>query len=61
MQIGDLVRLDEWQYPQYKGALGVVTGSRDHALERRWKVYIKGRLHPYFVDENALEVVNESR
>ena len=60
MKVGDLVKFDEWQYPQYKGKIGVIAGSRQHLLEKRWKVYVKGRLHPYMVDEDSLEVVNET-
>ncbi len=60
MKVGDLVRLDPWHYPQYKGKIGVIAGSRVHMLETRWKVYVKGRLHPYMVDEDSLEVVSET-
>lgn len=58
MKAGDLVKFDEYLYPQYKGRLGVIAGSREHLLETRWKVYVNGRLHPYMVEEESLEVVN---
>ena len=60
IKLGDLVRLDPMDYPQYKGMLGVII-DKANALEDRWVVMIAGTFHEYFVKGISIEVVNESR
>ena len=58
MRIGDLVRLCEESYPQYRGMLGVLV--RDLA-PGQWMVVINGRVHPYQVHFASMEVISENR
>jgi len=65
MKQGDLVKLNELSFPQYKGMLGVLgvkrlwgSASPDHM---RWIVFIDNKWHPYIVDEWNMELVNEAR
>ena len=65
MKQGDLVKLNELSFPQYKGMLGVLgvkrlsrAASPDHM---RWIVFIDNKWHPYIVDEWNMELVNEAR
>ena len=65
MKQGDLVKLNELRFPQYKGMLGVLgvkrlwaSASPDHM---RWIVFIDNKWHPYIVDEWNMELVNEAR
>jgi len=60
MQIGDLIRFDERYYPQYRGFLGVLVRLAPHAVQG-WVVMVGGRLHPFYITEDEMEVVNESR
>ena len=57
MQVGDLVQIDGYLYPQYKDKLGVIVES----FRNGWIVMIDGRLHPYKIDEEDMEVHDESR
>ena len=58
MKIGDLVRFDEEEYPQYAGKTGVITEERRPAT---FVVYINGNEHPFLVYKTALEVISASR
>ena len=65
MKQGDLVKLNELSFPQYKGMIGVLgvkrlprAASPDHM---RWIVFIDNKWHPYIVDEWNMELVNEAR
>ena len=64
MKAGDLVKLDECYYPQYKGELGLLVRKRAevvfcHGKDTEWEVWVGGRVHPFFVDEEEMQVVGE--
>ena len=76
MKQGDLVRLLEISFPQYKGMLGILGDIPPDGPNRppgvsytnpcpegrgRWIVFIDNRWHPFIVDESCLELVNEAR
>ena len=61
MKVGDLVKLSPCDYPQYRGQIGILASDEGDGL---WKVFIKGKFHPYLVNTVNLlrpEVINESR
>ena len=58
MRVGDLVKLEDVGYPQYRGKLGVLVERR---YTGRWIVMIGSVLHPYVVDETDMELINENR
>ena len=58
MRIGDLVRLCDESYPQYRGMLGVLVRDLSPG---QWVVAINGRLHPYQVHGASMEIISESR
>tara|TARA_R100001377_G_scaffold72375_1_gene48170 strand:+ start:33 stop:215 length:183 start_codon:yes stop_codon:yes gene_type:complete len=60
MKVGDLVKFDTHLYPKLDGKLGVLRGHRD-GNRNQWEVFIDGRIHPYFLCVEDLEVVSESR
>ncbi len=62
MKVGDLVKLNEVSYPQYKGKVGVLVdfGTMPSA-STPWIVMINGKLHTFFVKEYDMELVDESR
>ena len=61
MKVGDLVQLDGYLYPQYKGKLGVIVEPFPTQGPPGWIVMIKGRLHPYKITEDDMEVYDENR
>ena len=61
MKVGDLVRLDPELYVREKGCVGQVIERAPTSLEKKWIVLIKGRVHPYYIVEDDMEVINESR
>ena len=58
--MGDLVRLDPELYVREKGYVGLLL-RRWPLVTGKWMVMIKDRVHPYYIDEEDMEVVNESR
>ena len=56
MKVGDLVQIDGYLYPQYKDKIGVIVES----FRDGWIVLIKGRLHPYKIMGDDMEVHDES-
>ena len=65
MKSGDLVKLCERNYPQYKGMCGIIFHCHHPALgasDRRsfWKVFINNKRHPYSVCESKIETISES-
>ena len=56
MKAGDLVKFDECYYPQYKGELGLLVRKRVEVASA-WEVWVGGRVHPFFVDEEEMQVV----
>ena len=58
IKVGDLCRLDEVNYPQYRGMVGIVKRMWQ-AGPTKWFVYIGGRTHPYTIEERWIEVKGE--
>ena len=61
MKVGDLVRLDPELYAREKDCVGQVLERAAVHFGKRWIVMIKGRVHPYYIDEKDMEVVSETR
>ena len=73
MKVGDIVRLDPKLYAREKdyvgqliegapaGKLQIAGYSGYFATSPRWIVMIKDRIHPYYIAENDMAVINESR
>ena len=62
MKVGDLVRFNAMNYPQYKGMAGVLTRRLNReASSTPWAVLINGKIHPFHICEEDMEVLNESR
>lgn len=68
MKVGDLVKLNPIDYPQQKGELGVLikaVSTADWASRPRpaacWAVMIAGKIHPYTIAEEDMEVINASQ
>lgn len=61
IKVGDLCRLDEANYPQYRGMVGIVKKGwhSDVSTCTKWFVYIGGRTHPYSIEETFIEVKGE--
>ena len=58
IKVGDLCRLDEVNYLQYRGMVGIVKRMWQ-AGPTKWFVYIGGRTHPYTIEEKWIEVKGE--
>ena len=62
---GDMVKLCQINYPQYKEMLGTLisrvnAGQRvglDLRVAEDWRVLIDGRIHPYCVNDSDMSVV----
>jgi hypothetical protein len=57
VQVGDLVKLhtfDYFDYPQYQGYLGLLVEETEPT---RWKIMIRGRIHPYSIHSVSFEKV----
>lgn len=61
MKIGDLVRLDPEVYVREKGCIGQLLEQAPVHFGEKWIVMIKDRVHPYYINEEDMEVVNEGR
>lgn len=61
MKTGDLVKLDPEIYVREKGYVGQVLERAPTHFGERWIVMIKGRVHPYYINEEDMEIVSESR
>ena len=61
IKVGDLCRLDEGNYPQYCGMVGIVKKAwrPDILTCSKWVVYIDGKTHPYSIEEKWIEVKGE--
>jgi hypothetical protein len=51
MKVGDLVKLSHIGYPQYVNLKGILM---EEVFPQKWKVYIKGKMHPYLVHQDAI-------
>ena len=58
MKVGDLVKFCEYYYSEYKGKIGMLVGSGHQGYQSpAWKVMVDGRIHPFYVLSEDLEVV----
>ena len=55
MKTGDLVRMNEEDYPRYKGKVGVVVDERRVDC---FVVNVDGKDHPFFIHKTSMEGVN---
>jgi hypothetical protein len=64
VKVGDLVKLCEIGYPQYVGLLGILVRGGvgiGSAPSTPWVVMINGKLHTFYINEDDMEAINESR
>jgi len=60
MKVGDLVKLSEEHYPEYKGLFGMLTEKKAASGPGRapmWQVMVDGRIHSFYVPSEDIEVV----
>ena len=60
MKVGDLVKLSEEHYPEYKGLFGMLTEKKlvnGTGRGPMWQVMVDGRIHPFYVPSEDIEVV----
>jgi hypothetical protein len=59
VKVGDLIKVDCELYPRLKEKSGVLVEKRYAAgASTTWIVMIGGRLHPYVISEEDMEVIN---
>jgi hypothetical protein len=62
MKAGDMIKIiDNSLYPRLKGEVGMLLEVPRPKLPNKWAVMIGGRIHPYTIHEEDMEVVSESR
>lgn len=56
MKPGDIVKLKEKLYPQYKGKVGVLIQRQDSCVGQGeyWAVMVDGRIHPFGITEDDI-------
>ena len=61
MKVGDIVKLNEVFYPEYKGSCGVLAEKKAASGLNRdpvgWKVFIQNRMHSFYVPSQDIEVI----
>ena len=60
MKVGDLVKLNEEYYPEYKGLFGMLTEKKAASgpgLAPMWQVMVDGRNHSFYVPSEDIEVI----
>jgi len=58
MKVGDLVKFSEEYYPEYKGKIGMLVGHGHLGPQSpAWKVMVDGRINPFYVPSEDLEVI----
>ena len=60
MKVGDIVKLNEVFYPEYKGSCGVLAEKKAASglnHDPMWKVFIQNRMHSFYVPSEDLEVI----
>jgi len=60
MKVGDLVKFNAMNYPQYKGMAGLLV-LRHNPHRYAWAVMISGKIHPFHICEEDMEVINAGR
>jgi len=58
VKIGDLVWVDGDLYPRLKKEVGMLVELR---MPRSWIVMIAGRLHPFVISQEDMELASASR
>ena len=62
MKAGDMIKIiDNSLYPRLKGEVGMLLEVPRPKLPHKWAVMIGGRIHPYTIHEEDMEVVSENR
>lgn len=62
MKIGDMIKIiDNSLYPRLKGEVGMLLEVPRPKLPNKWAVMIGGRIHPYTIAEEDMEVINANR
>jgi len=59
MKTGDLVKLDLTNYPRHNKKIGMLIEIPRPQLPNKWAVMIAGKIHPYTIAEEDMEIVNE--
>ena len=62
MKVGDMVKLNPEFYVREKNYTGILVEKAESTRLRshkKWIVMIRGRIHPYFIDQTDMEVINE--
>ena len=58
MKVGDLVKLNERDYPQYRDKVALIIEERTPNI---FAVSVGDAVHPYLVHKYSIEVLSESR
>jgi hypothetical protein len=62
MKVGDLVKLCSVNYPRHKGEIGVLIElPKPISRPQSWAVIVAGKMHPYTVVEEDMEVISDNR
>lgn len=59
MKAGDLVKLDLVNYPRHNKKIGMLIEVPRPKIPNKWAVMIGGKVHPYTVAEEDMEIINE--
>ena len=60
MKAGDLVKLGEKYYPEYKGLFGMLIKKKAASgpgLKEMWQVMVDGHIHPFYIPSDDIDVV----
>ena len=60
MKAGDVVKLGEQYYPEYKGLFGMLIKKKAASgpgLKEMWQVMVDGHIHPFYIPSDDIEVV----
>ena len=60
MKAGNLVRMNEEDYPKYKGKLGVLIRERLNN-SNQFVVNVDGKNHSFFIHKTSIEVIKEAK
>ena len=58
MKVGDLVKLNEREYPQYRDKVALIIEERTPNI---FAVLVGDTVHPHLVHKYSIEVIDESR
>ena len=62
MKAGDMIKIiNNSLYPRLDGEIGILLEVPRPHLPNKWAVMICGRIHPYTIAEEEMEVVSENR